>query len=104
MVSPKSKENRQAPRYSLARLATILPGNGAPPRYCLVTNIARGGVRIDLNQYVKIADEFELRFSGDAPAQNGLYRLIWRRGQDVGARFLRKVSPRRSMLLKSLSS
>jgi hypothetical protein len=93
VLSPQSKESRRAPRYSLARLATILPGNGAPPRYCLVTNISRGGVRIDLNRHLQLADEFELRFSGDAPAQNGIYRLIWRRGHDVGARFLRKASP-----------
>ena len=101
---PKPKDRRQVPRHRLARLATILPGNDAAPRYCLVTNIARGGVRIDLNRYLKLSDEFELRFSGDAPAQNGIYKLIWRRGEEVGARFLRKTSPRRSPFLKSSSS
>jgi hypothetical protein len=101
---PKPKDRRQVPRYRLARLATIMPGDSAAPRYCLVTNIARGGVRIDLSRYLKLADEFELRFSGDAPAQNGIYRLIWRRGEEVGARFLRKASPRRSTLLKNFSS
>jgi hypothetical protein len=58
-----------APKGSTARRRQrSCPGNGAPPRYCLVTNISRGGVRIDLNRYLKLADEFELRFSGDAPA------------------------------------
>ena len=90
--------------YRLARLATILPGNGAAPRYCLATDIARGSVRIDLNRYLKLPDQFQLRFSSDAPAQNGIYRLIWRRGEEVGAKFLRKVSPRRSTFLKSFSS
>ena len=90
--SPKFKENREAPRYSLARLATILPGNGAPPRYCLVTDISDGGVRIDLNGYIRLPDEFVLLFAGDAPAQNGTYKVIWRRGQEVGAKFIKKAS------------
>jgi hypothetical protein len=37
---------------------------------------------------VAIPDEFELLLSGDGPAQDGKYKVIWRLDQDVGAKFV----------------
>ena len=87
MLAPKSDEKRKASRHRLARLVTILPGNGAPPRYCRVSDISDGGVRLDVNGF-DLPDKFVLLFSGDGPAQDGTYRVIWRLGGEVGAEFV----------------
>ena len=87
MPSPKVQEKRGEPRYPLQRLARIQPGDGLRPRYCLVTDISDGGVRINAFGGV-IPDEFELMLSGDGPAQDGKYKVIWRVGQDVGAKLV----------------
>ena len=64
MHALKPEERRQGPRYPLERLAKIQPGDGTPPRYCRVTNISDGGVR--LNTYgFNVPDEFVLFFSGE---------------------------------------
>jgi hypothetical protein len=84
MVSPKAEEKRGLPRYPLERLAKIQLGPGNPPRYCLVTDISGGGVRINAFGF-NPPDEFVLLISGDGPAGDGAYRVIWRLGYDVGA-------------------
>jgi hypothetical protein len=87
MASPKIEEKRSSPRYPVERLAKIEPKDGTPPRYCLATDISGGGVRI--NPFgVNVPDEFVLRFSGDGPAKDGTYRVIWRVGYDVGAQLI----------------
>jgi hypothetical protein len=77
MLWPKPEERRQTPRYPLERLAKIQVGTGVPLRYCLVIDISGGGVRI--NGYgFDFPDEFVLLLSGDGPAKDGTYRVIWR--------------------------
>jgi hypothetical protein len=58
-----------------------------PPRYCLITDLSDVGVRINAFGS-KIPDEFVLLLSGDGPARDGTYRVIWRIGHDVGARYV----------------
>ena len=87
MPAPKVQERRGEPRYPLERLAKIQLGNGHRPRYCFATDISGGGVRISTFG-VAIPDEFELLLSGDGPAQDGKYKVIWRMDQDVGAKFV----------------
>jgi hypothetical protein len=87
MPSPKVEEKRSSPRYPLERLAKIEPRDGTPQRYCLITDISGGGVRINAFG-VNVPDEFVLRFPGDGPAKDGTYRVIWRIGYDVGAQFI----------------
>jgi hypothetical protein len=85
----ESAERRNAPRHSIGRLAKVRLGNGAPPLYCVVTDISDGGIRIFANRF-EVPDEFELELSGvDGPFQNGTYRVIWRFGQEVGAKLIR---------------
>ena len=63
------------------------PADGTPPRYCLITQVSNGGVRINTFG-VNIPDEFALLLSGDGPAIDGTYRVIWRVGYDVGAQLV----------------
>ena len=84
-------ERRGDTRYPLERLAKIQAGTNTPQCYCLVTDIAGGGVR--LNVYgCDVPDEFVLAFFGDGPAKGGTYTVIWRLGQEIGAKFVRGAS------------
>jgi hypothetical protein len=69
-VKPKAEEERSAPRYPIVRLAKIQLELGDPPRYCVVTEISEGGVRIDTTGF-NVPDEFVLILSDDGPARNG---------------------------------
>lgn len=89
--SPDAEERRRSPRARLGRLATIKLGIGMPPRYVLVTNASAEGVRLQLNG-IEPHDEFVLLFHGNGgPARDGTYKLIWRHGPDVGAKFVSDV-------------
>ena len=92
MSSVEFVERRQAPRQRLGRLATIKLGVGIPPRYVLVTNTSAEGVRLQLNG-IDVVDEFVLLFHGNGgAARDGTYKLVWRQGQDVGAKFVSTVT------------
>jgi hypothetical protein len=88
MTSANIDERRRTPRRLLGRLATIT-GIGISQRCCLVTDISAEGVRLHINGFV-VPDDFVLFFPKDGPAQSGDYKVVWRVGQDVGAKF---VSP-----------
>ncbi len=81
------EERRRSPRRRLGRLATIKLGVGIAPRYCLVTNASEEGVRLQLNG-IEVIDEFVLLFNGSEVARDGTYKVVWRQGQDVGAKFI----------------
>lgn len=83
-------EKRQSPRRRLGKLATIKLGIGIAPRYCLVTNISADGVRIHVNG-IDVLDEFVLLFHGDDIAQDGTYKVVWRSGHEIGAKFISPV-------------
>jgi hypothetical protein len=88
MSSLDIDEKRRNTRQRLGRLATIKLGAGLPPRYVLVTNVSEDGVRLLLNG-VEVVDEFVLLFHGNGgPARDGTYKLVWRKGNDVGAKFV----------------
>lgn len=46
-----------------------------------------GGVRLQLNGF-EIPDDFALVFAPNELAQSGRYKVVWRLGNDVGAKFL----------------
>jgi hypothetical protein len=86
------EERRRTPRHRLGRLATIKLGIGMEPRYVLVTNASEEGVRLQLNG-IEPHDEFVLLFHGNGgPARDGTYKLIWRHGPDVGAKYVNDVT------------
>ena len=75
-----------------ARLATMKLGVGMAPRYVLITNTSIEGVRLQLNG-VDVIDEFVLLFhGGGGPARDGTYKVVWRQGRDVGAKFVSAVT------------
>jgi PilZ domain len=82
----KSQERRGAPRYPLERMAKVQLGYDAPPCYCLITDTSDGGVRLYLNG-LEVPDEFVLLLSGDGPAKDGRYKVVWRHGNEVGAKY-----------------
>lgn len=87
MSSVDIDERRRSSRHRMGRLATIKPGVGIAPRYCLVTNVSEEGVRLQLNG-IDLVDEFVLLFPGESPARDGTYKVVWKQGRDVGAKFI----------------
>lgn len=81
-------ERRKSLRQRIGRLATARLGVGINDRYVLVTNASEEGVRLQLNGF-EIVDEFVLLFHGNGgPARDGTYKVVWREGRDVGAKFI----------------
>jgi hypothetical protein len=72
---------------SIERLATIQLRNGATQIDCIVADISSASVRINAYGF-EIPENFVLLFPGGGPTQSGNYRVIWRLGQEVGARFI----------------
>lgn len=91
-AAPALEERRHIPRRRLGRLATLKLGIGIAPRFVLVSNFSVEGVRLQLNGY-ETFDEFVLLFHGNGgPARDGTYKIVWRQGQDVGAKFVSPVT------------
>jgi hypothetical protein len=91
MSSLDIEERRRSPRQRVGRLATIKLGIGIAPRYCLVSNVSAEGVRIHVNGF-EVLDEFVLIFPEGREGQSGTYKVVWRNGQDVGAKFVSLVT------------
>jgi hypothetical protein len=86
--SPVLQERRRNVRQRLGRIATIKLGIGIPPRFVLVTNTSVEGVRLQLNG-IDVIDMFVLLFHGSGgAARDGTYKVVWRQGQEVGAKFI----------------
>jgi hypothetical protein len=91
MSSLEIEEKRQTPRRRLGRLATIKLGVGIAPRFCFVTNISTEGVCLHVNG-IEVIDDFVLIFPEGMAAQSGTYKVVWRSGTDVGAKFVTAVT------------
>jgi PilZ domain-containing protein len=87
MSSVEIEERRRTPRHRLGKLATIKLGIGIAPRYCLVSNVSTEGVRIHVNGF-EVLDDFVLLFPEGAEGRSGTYKVVWRNGLDIGAKFL----------------
>ena len=90
MLTP-FEERRRSPRRLLGRVATLLATDSAKERFCLVKDISEGGVRLTANGY-EIPEKFVLHFPGGRPQQDGTYQVVWRNGQEVGAKYLNDAS------------
>lgn len=89
-------ERRLSRRRYINRVAKIQFAAGNLPRDCLVTDISDGGVRIHVEGF-EVPDEFVLLLSGEgAGIKELMYRVVWRLGYEIGAKFLGQV--RRSSL------
>ncbi len=83
-------ERRQSQRRLLHRVAKIQLASGTLPRDCLITDISTGGVRLHVEGF-EVPDEFVLHLSGEGVPKECAYRVVWRLGHEVGARFVRIV-------------
>jgi hypothetical protein len=82
------EERRRSPRQRLGRIATIKLGVGIAPRFVLVTNASAEGVRLQLNG-IDVIDMFVLLFHGaGGAARDGTYKVVWRQGNEVGAKYI----------------
>jgi class 3 adenylate cyclase len=59
----------------------------APNILLLVKDFSDGGVRLQLNGF-EIPDDFALLFAPKELARSGRYKVVWRLGKDVGAKFV----------------
>jgi len=72
-------------------MGKIQVGAGTLPRDCLITDISDGGVRLHVEGY-EVPDEFVLLLSGEGvAAKERAYRVVWRLGYEIGARFVHPV-------------
>ena len=73
----------------------MLVGEATPARFCVVTELSDGGIRINTTGYT-IPEEFGLRLARSAIPRR--YQVIWRFGQDVGAKLI-DLAPRRKPIV-----
>jgi hypothetical protein len=84
------EERRRSPRFQFGRVAAIMFGQGEE-HPCLVKDYSDGGVRLQPNGF-EIPDDFALLFAPNEPARSGRYKVVWRLGKDVGAKFIDPAS------------
>jgi len=87
MFAVKQKDRRRSARRQINRVAKIQVGSGTLPRDCLITDISTGGVRLHVEGF-EVPDDFVLLLSGDNLAKECNYRVVWRLGHEIGARFM----------------
>jgi hypothetical protein len=84
----KPDDRRRSRRRPVNRTAKILAGTGALPRECLVTDISDGGVRLHVEGF-SVPEDFVLLLAGEEIAKSErAYRVVWRLGQEIGAKFV----------------
>jgi hypothetical protein len=90
-VLPSEDERRRSRRRQINRVAKIQFGSGTLPRDCLITDISDGGVRLHVEGF-DVPDDFVLLLTGDdIGAKERIYRVVWRLGYEIGAKFVGHV-------------
>jgi len=87
MHSLKPKERRGSVRRHLYNIVKMQIGADTAPRECLILDISDEGVRLHIVGF-DVPDQFVLLLSGDNIVQESIYKVIWRRGREVGAKFV----------------
>ena len=90
MHSPIPRERRWSPRHLLYRAAKIKLGVGILAHDCVVIDMSDSGVRLHVAGF-NVPDEFVLLLSGDGVVRESKYRVVWRRGHELGAKFVSVV-------------
>lgn len=94
MRARTAEDRRQSRRRALDRIAKIQVASGTLPRDCLITDISDGGVRLHVEGF-DVPDEFTLLLSGEGLLETEReYRVVWRLGYEVGAKFVGVVKRR----------
>jgi hypothetical protein len=81
---------RQSLRRHHYRAAKIQFRGDTLMRDCLVINISKGGVRLNM-EGLDVPDEFVLFLSQDGIVQESTCKVAWRCGDEVGAKFVAVV-------------
>src|SRR5262249_38489217 len=86
-AAPPAFDLRRNPRHPVRHLGKILTEPHAPPQYCLVEETSDSGVRICITRDVEVPGLFIMRFAD----KEATYKVIWRKGQLVGAELVRQA-------------
>ena len=81
-----STEHRYDARASEFRAADVILDAKRAPIACTVIDISESGVRLHIETPHRIPDTFGLAFNH--PRQTRNCRLVWREGNELGARFV----------------
>ncbi len=82
------EERRGSTRRHVFHTVKMLTGADTAPRDCLILGISDGGVRLYVVGF-DAPDEFVLLLSGDDGIEEAnKFRVVWRSGSDVGAKFI----------------
>ena len=87
MHSPMPEERRRSQRRRLYRVAKIKVGVGILAHDCILVDISDNGVQLHVPGF-DVPDKFVLLLSGDGVVRECTYKVIWRRGHEVGAEFV----------------
>jgi PilZ domain len=84
------KLRRRSLRRYHCRAAKIQLGGDQLARDCIVINMSRGGVRLNVKG-LDVPDEFVLFLSDNGIVQKSTCKVAWREGNEVGAKFVAVV-------------
>ena len=89
MHSPKLYEERRgSTRRHVFHTVKMLIGTDSRPHECLILGISDGGVRLYAVGF-DVPEEFVLLLPGDDGIEEAnKFRVVWRSGSDVGAKFI----------------
>ena len=79
-------ERRSEPRETRFEPALIRLKDGRPARHCVLTNLSRGGARLQLVGVVTLPAQFSVCILATGEVRSA--RLVWRRPGRCGVRFL----------------
>jgi hypothetical protein len=81
-------DGRRTVRRRLGHIGIIMAKPGATPRYCLVIDECDSGVRLGRPPDFEVPNKFILRHAGT----EARYKVIWRKGRQVGAKRIRRLT------------
>ena len=90
MHSPIPSDRRRSPRCGLYRAAKIKLGVGILEHDCVLIDMSDRGVRLHVAGF-NVPEKFVLLLSGDGVVRESKYKVVWRRGHEVGAEFVSVV-------------
>jgi hypothetical protein len=76
------------PRKSLRQPGWITFEGGFAARECIVEDLSSTGAKITVDEPIVLPPSFRLAFARDARTGRNC-EVVWRRGQSVGAKFVR---------------
>jgi hypothetical protein len=98
-----SKLRRRSSRRRHCRAAKIQIEGDASTRDCLLIDISKGGVRLNV-EGLDVSDEFVLFLSNDGIVQESTCKVTWRFGDEVGAKFVAVVGRPGLLVREKLSA